>query len=938
MIGASLGPYKILEQLGAGGMGEVYLGEDTRLGRKVAIKVLPAEFASDPERLARFEQEARAAAALNHPHIAVVHDVGSDAGEDGQTTHYMVQEYLEGRSLRDQLDQGALPLDTALRLAAEVGEALKAAHRAGIVHRDLKPDNVFVTEDEHAKVLDFGLAKLTEIAPAAAGEASMSPTMLGTVAGQVMGTAGYMAPEQAAGASDIDHRADMFAFGCVLYQMVTGRQPFAGRSVAETLAHIQHDEPPSIAESNPALPAELHRVIGKCLMKQPGRRYQHADDLIVDLQLLRGDVESGAATPAGETMAGAGATADGGAAGAAHRAGGLRYWIPYVATAAVTGAVVGLAVSNLGGTDEPVSPEPRLLSINLPADTPLEVETWRPAVVISPNGDRIVYVGNREGRSYIFVRDLARDEVTEVPGSEDGTGPFLSPDGESLGFFANNRLRITSLAGGVPTLHGQFSPVTRGASWGRNGNLALTTSNNSELRRLLIDGGEFPSDAFAQVRLRNNGGQPLTEIDPDAGVYSHRWPEYLPGGEAILFTVDTGPSFDTADIAVLSLTTGDIRTLIRGGTNAHYSPTGHIVFGRGGALLAAPFDVDTLEVTADPVTVLQGVMTEPGGATHFSLSRDGTLVYVPGGPVVPARRLVWVDRRGNAEPLPAEAREYMSPSLSPDGQQVAVTIREGSNYDIWLTDVRRGGLSPLTSHPGEDFGPVWTPDGEYVTFASEMAETSPTASWRRADAGADGEILIPSAEDSRTWGFPNSWSPDGNTLVLSTRRGNDANLEIWSPTGGEPTSFEASPGDQAAATFSPDGLWIAFSSDHSGRMEAYLKRADGEGGLVNVSIGGGAEPVWSRDGSEIFYRNGHKMMSVPVTGTGVDIELGTPGMLFEKRFLPTGPTHMRRNYDVAADGRFLMIQRETDLTPTELKVVLNFSEVLRRLVPGPVRQ
>ncbi len=528
--------------------------------------------------------------------------------------------------------------------------------------------------------------------------------------------------------------------------------------------------------------------------------------------------------------------------------------------------------------------------------------------------------------------------MVPVPGSEGGTGPFFSPDGESLGFFANDRLKTASLAGGVPSVRGLFSPVTRGASWSSDGIIVVTSSNNSELRRLMINGDAFPHDAFGEAPLDGRGLQILTVIDPGGGVYSHRWAEYLPGGEAILFTVDTGGSFDNADIAVLSLTTGETTTLIRGGTNAHYSPTGHIVFGRGGALLAAPFDADTLEVTLPAVSVLEGVMMEPGGAAHFSLSRDGTLVYVPGGVLVPDRRLVWVDRNGDAEPLPADTREYMSPSLSPDGLRVAVTVREGSNYDIWLVDVRRGNLSPLTSHPGEDFGPVWTPDGERVAFASEMGDTSPTAWWRRADAGAAAEILVRVPAGGSTWGFPSSWSPSGETLALAVRRGDDLNSGIWLLSlsdGGEPTEFQASESEESSAMFSPDGQWIAFSSDQSGRTEVYLKRADGTGGLESVSVDGGAEPTWSHDSTEIFFRNGNKMMSAAVELTGTDIRLGTPGLLFEGRFLPTGPTHMRRNYDVAADGRFLMIQRETDLTPTELKVVLNFGEELRRLVPGP---
>ncbi|MFQ5744929.1 MAG: serine/threonine protein kinase, partial [Acidobacteriota bacterium] len=421
MIGKSLGPYKILEPLGAGGMGEVYLGEDTRLGRKVAIKVLPAEFASDPERLARFEQEARAGAALNHPHIAVVHDVGSETGEDGSTTHFMVQEYLEGQSLRGRLDKGALPLDKTLDLATEVGEALIAAHKSGIIHRDLKPDNIFVTGDGHAKVLDFGLAKLTEGMALAGTSASMSPTMLGTIAGQVMGTAGYMAPEQIQGDVEVDRRADLFAFGCVLYEMVAGKRAFSGETVLDTLHAIARTEPQPLREIEPDLPAELHRILRKCLAKDTTRRYQVADEIVVDLRQLQDDIAAGVAIPVG----GSEVTV---ASVAVETTRGTLWKM----AAPIAVAIALLAVLTGWFMRSPLSPPPesiiRRFRIDYPPETAfLSLSTL--GVAISPDGRSVVFNAD----SQLWLRAIDDLVAAPIRGTEGARVPFFSPDGQQLG-------------------------------------------------------------------------------------------------------------------------------------------------------------------------------------------------------------------------------------------------------------------------------------------------------------------------------------------------------------------------------------------------------------------------------------------------------------------------------------------------------------------------
>ena len=546
MIGTSLGPYKIIEQLGAGGMGEVYLGEDTRLGRKVAIKVLPAEFASDPERLARFEQEARAAAALNHPHIAVVHDVGSEAGEGGATTHFIVQEYLEGQSLRERLDKGALPLGKALDLATEAGEALIAAHKAGIIHRDLKPDNIFVTEEGHAKVLDFGLAKLTEMAAPTGGSASMSPTMLGTVAGQVMGTVGYMAPEQING-EEIDQRADLFAFGCVLYQTVTGRQAFSGRNVMQTLDLILAEEPVSLGEIDSELPAELERIVRKSLAKEPDKRYQTAADLVVDLRAVQAEITGGTAQSAAKL----GGRRDGSSSAAS---GGIGRGT--VAMIAVVAALVSAAAAwaALRSPAAPVGP-PMAFTMELPPETVFD-SAGRHLLAFSADGESLVFVANEQ----LYLHNMRDPGATAIRGTENGGRmPFFSPDGQRVGFWAENELRTVSINGGVATTLCETDNPW-GASW-------------TEDDRVIWGRGRR-----GIWQVADTGGRPEQIINVDEGESAHG-PQLLPCGTTVLFTLSqVSATWDDARIVVEDLESGYRTVLVESGSDARYLSTGHLVY------------------------------------------------------------------------------------------------------------------------------------------------------------------------------------------------------------------------------------------------------------------------------------------------------------------------------------------------------------------------
>ncbi|MDA2930045.1 protein kinase [Acidobacteria bacterium AH-259-O06] len=913
MVGETISHYHIFEKLGEGGMGEVYRAEDTKLKREVAIKVLPQQFTQDPQRLARFAREAQLLASLNHPNIAAIYGL-----EEADGVRFLVLELVEGVTLAERVAKGPLPVEEALEVCCQIAEGVEAAHEKGVIHRDLKPANVKITPEGQVKVLDFGLAKAFQRETPVA-DISHSPTLTEemTRSGVILGTAGYMSPEQARG-KPVDKRTDIWAFGCVVYEMLSGKRTFEGEMVSDMMAVILRTEPDWDALPKKT-PWKVRDLLRRCLQKDPLSRLRDIGDARIEIgEALTEPSEDSAMVklvPGGLSQR-------------------VVSWS--VAAAFALGAIVaGLTVWRITRPAPLPAAPPKHLAITLPPTAPMEIETWRPALAISPDGNRLVYVANRGGKRQLYLRQMDDQEALPIPGTEDGYSPFFSPDGESIGFFAGWELKKVSLSGGPPVTLRGVPPVTRGATWGPDDTIIFTSNPNGGFARISAIGGPLPNDAFSDAPIRERGEQLLTSADREQGEYSHRWPEFLPGGKAVLFTVDTGGSFDNASIAVLSLESGDTKVLFPGGTNARYSPTGHIVFAQAGSLLAVPFDLERLEVTGPSVSILDGVMMEPGGAAHFTLSRDGSLVYVPGGLLVPDRKLVWVDRLGNVEPLLAEPKGYMTPSVSPDGQHVAVTIREGSNYDIWVVEVRRGTLNPLTSHPGEDFDPIWTPDGKRVTFASEMAEgqKGPALWWRPADADGPAEPVQVRSSDL-LWKFPTSWSPDGQTVIFNAI---DTEIKngIWTQsieTEAEAREFHVTEFDESSAMFSPNGRWLAFVSNQSGRHEVYVKAFGGSGGMKRASVEGGTEPVWVADGSEIYYRNGEKMMATAVE-TGAELKIGDPEMLFEGRFLPTGRPDARRNYDIAPDGRFLMIKREQDVTPTEFSILLNWFEELKRLVP-----
>ena len=897
MIGTSLGPYKIIEQLGAGGMGEVYLGEDTRLGRKVAIKVLPAEFAGDPERLARFEQEAKAAAALNHPHIAVVHDVGAE-GE----THFIVQEYLEGHSLRERLDKGALPLDKALDLGVEVGEALIAAHKAGIIHRDLKPDNIFVTEEGHAKVLDFGLAKLTEVASVAGASASMSPTMLGTVAGQVMGTAGYMAPEQVAGDTEIDHRADLFAFGCVLYGMVTGRQAFRGQNVHETLGKILSAEPAAVAEIDASLPAELQRIIRKALAKDVNRRYQTASDLSVDLRQLQDDVAAG--------------TAPGAAFEPAPRA--ASSGLPTRVVVPVAAALMLLVAATTWFVSRP-TPEPGPVvrfDIHLPEGVNLESPAY-PTVAISRDGSEIVF-NTPDG---LWRKGLDETESTNLRGTGDALAPFMSYDGRQVGFWADGELKRISIAGGAPV---SIAPagIPFGATWTEDGTIFFGQLDPPGIFRVQASGGEM---------------QQVVEAEEGELVYG---PQLLPGGEWLLFTVRPAgaATWNQSVIVAQNLSTGERRELVPAARDGRYIPSGHIVYFLNGSILVVEFDAERLQVRGETASIFEGVTgsNNTSAAAHFATSDGGTLVYAPGAPGSVGRDLVWVDDRGTAELVGAPAGDYWWVDLSPDGDMVAVTRVDEGTRDVYTWDIGNAVLARLTSG-GMDFNARFSPDGSMVAFASgrDVGDAGRNVYVAPRDGSATATLLHATNDHL----YPMSWTQDGRLLLVSRTGGtagsdDSDDLLVLSADGESLEELVAEPGfSEEAAVLSPDEQWLAYVSNDSGE-QVWVRRFPGPSGRTAVSPSGAHSPRWSADGKTIFYVYDGALwaasMQLDTTASVVDRErlFSIGGYRMDHFGMPT--------YAVHPDGRFLFVTNPVAAGGSavpHLKVVFNWFEELKERVP-----
>ena len=869
--GTRLGPYEIESVLGAGGMGEVYRARDTRLKREVAIKILPAAFAQDPDRTARLQREAEVLATLNHPNIAAVYGFEESPAATG-----IVLELVEGPTLADRIVHGPLPIDEALAIAKQIADALDAAHEKGIIHRDLKPANIKVTPGGKVKVLDFGLAKMAEIEPVGSSSLSMSPTLAvqATSAGLILGTAGYMSPEQARG-KVVDRRSDIWAFGCVLFEMLTGRKTFeTGETVSDAVAAILTKDPDWNAL--PAhVPQPIRRLLRRCLEKDPDRRLHH----IADARLEIADAMS---ADAEET---------------APQRPVSRPWlriVPWsVAAVAVAVAVFG-AWATIGSRRSDLAVV-RRLELTLPPS--VEMFTSNRTVAVSPDGTRVAFVGIRTGSRQVYVRALDQFEAVPIKGSDSATACFFSPDGRSIGLITNGGiLRTISLADGLVTTVTDRANFLYGGAWG------------DDDRIVFVRGG-----TLWQIARSGGNATQLTKLGGPQGDTVHSLPIYLPGGKALLFAVASG---DRRRIDALVLATGERRTVIEGASLPIYAASGHLVFVRDSELLAAPFDTDRLTVVGTASQAIERLPAQLQGIPAIDISGAGTVVYAPTAAV---SRIVSVTRQGAEQPLNDVVRNYATPRLSPDGTRLLVQAG-----DLWIQDLARSNFTRVTSRDTViNAFPTWLPDGRRVIYRSPSGLRI-----QDVEGGVQGQILAGTGD----YDYANAVAADGDTLVIS-RSTQETSFDVLKLSLRNPSNVQplvATPSYESGAQFSPDGKWLAYVSNESSQNEVYVRPYPALDRRIPVSTQGGTQPVWNPNGKEIFYRNGDKMMVVELTTTP-DVKLSTPRLLFEQRYA-YGVGITMANYDVTRDGQhFIMVKDEAG--GGRLNVILNWFTELNRLAP-----
>jgi serine/threonine-protein kinase len=923
-VGGRFGSFEILAPLGQGGMGVVYRARDTRLARDVAIKVLPAAVASDPERLARLDREAQILASLNHPHIAQIYGL-----EDGDGVRALVMELVEGPTLEQLIARAAsasggradargIPIAEALAIATQIAEALDAAHDRGVVHRDLKPSNIKVRPDGAVKVLDFGLARALEHPVDAVGaSAAMSPTMSihATQPGMVLGTAAYMSPEQATG-KQADHRSDLWAFGVVLLEMLTGRPAFGGDTVPEVLAAVLKTQPDWTALP-PDTPAPVRRLLRRCLQKDRSRRLDSAADARLEIEdaLSRSEPEPGPAGPAPPRVSP----------------------LTIAALIAASALIAALAMwMSLRRSQDDHASAIRFTEAP-PSTQPLKLNQFATVIAVSPDGRHFVYAARGGDENVesggtggaLMLRSLDRLEATALVPS--GRSPFFSPGGDWVGYFDDNEFVVkrVPISGGSPVGICRFVGGPRGASWSDDNTIVFATAD----------------PATGLWRVPAGGGEPTPLTTPDAGEPrgDHFFPSVLPGARGVLFTIaDPGRPGD-ATVAVLDLESGEQRALVRGGSHARYIATGHLVYAASGTLRAMRFDLDRLQVVGEPLPVVEDVSVTSTGAAQFDVSPAGSLVYVTrdASSAPPPRSLEWVDRKGRGQPLKAPVRPYAAAHLSPDGTRVALQIG-GQDSGIWIWDLARETIRKLTHGP-LDGHPEWTPDGRHLVFASSRGGL-PSLYMQAADGSGPIERLTDS--DGARW--PTGVASDG-TFVIGHEYGNTTSFDLFvlplarggsapsrggsrAPTDTRGRTLVEDPLAQSLPAIAPNQRYLAYQSNESGRSEIYVRPfPETDRGKWQVSTEGGSRPVWRQD--ELFYVDASgALVAVPVEKSGETFAWGTPIRLVGKAVEPGAPTI--RSFDVAPDGqRFLLLRDDpaaaSRATGANIVVVLNWGSELR---------
>jgi serine/threonine protein kinase len=867
--GTRLNQYEVELLLGVGGMGEVYRAHDTKLGRRVALKLLPSDLEADADRLARLQQEAQILASLNHPSVGAIYGL-----EEGA----LVLELVEGPTLAERIAQRPIAIVDAVPIAMQIAGAVRAAHERGIIHRDLKPANIKLRPDGVVKVLDFGLASLTESSPPAS-EA-------------IAGTPPYLSPEQARGDA-ADRRGDIWAFGCVLYEMLTGKRAFGGGSVRETLVNVQRAEPDWEALPRDT-PASIRTLLERSLLKD---RQHRISDMSVAIYLLEDALRP--ARPVAELNR-------------------LSLWWRRIAigvsvlAALMFGGGLWWALNN-GPT---TASAPVRFEIAVPEAQGLAVNNTL-SFAVSPNGDHVVYkVGSQ---SQLVLRAL--DDLTPRPlTGAAGSSPFYSPNGQWIAFFSAGRLSKISAAEGSAIELCAIGAPQRGGVWLADDTILFATADRET----------------GVMRVSSGGGKPdvLTTPNRSQGELDHWYPEILPGGRAVLLTIVRGNP-ERFDVAVLDLETRRTTVIVEGGSQAAFVESGHLVYTAGGTVRAVGFDPQTLAVLTPPAPVLDEVMTHGNGLAQFA-TRGGTLVYLPAGASAPRRSVVWVDRQGREQSLGIPPRPFAAARLAPDEQRIALDIgATGFEHAIWLWDVPRQTLTPLNVDPGDETQPVWTPDGRRLVFRSERGG-SPNIYWQPSDGSGSAEPLFPTPRPQ----FPYSVSPDGTRLFLAQLSPpTQSDIGVLMLQGRRLELLIDTPFYEFGAEVSPDGRWLAYQSNESGQYEIYVRPLpDVTRGRWQISTSGGARPAWARNGQELYYIDSdERMTAVLVHPTATTLAAGTPTTILPPRYVVNAPgTTYARGYDVAADGRFLMIKNEDlgDRSQGSGPVVIHkWSEELRRVVP-----
>jgi serine/threonine protein kinase/Tol biopolymer transport system component len=881
-IGTKLGTYEVTSHIGSGGMGEVYQAHDSNLGRDVAIKVLPEQFARDPERLARFQREAKLLAALNHPNIATIHGL-----EQSGETHYLVMELVPGETLAQLIKRdGAIHFREALAIAKQIAEALEAAHEKTIIHRDLKPANVKVTPEGRVKVLDFGLAKAFAAEPSAEDIAN-SPTLsaLPTQQGMIMGTAAYMSPEQARGRL-VDKRSDFWSFGCVLYELLTGKQAFYGENTTDILAAVVKAEPDwqtIPANTAPAIQALLRR----CLQPELNRRARDAGDLRIQIE------EALSAPPSAEAAT------------------SKRRSIPLWIAATGVGTVAIIAAWMTLWRHAPQGPAPAVrFAFTIPEQQELQIAN--PNVAVSPDGRQFAFVtASTAGKSALWVRALDSVASRLFVDTEGAVGPFWSPDSQFIGFFADGKMKKVSATAGGPVQTICAAQGGLGASWGADGTIIFAASNRTPIYRVTAAGGT---------------PEVITSFDETRKQNSHRFPLFLPDGHNFLYTARSDVR-DNTGIYIGSLDSKTTTWLFSTQSNAVYTPPGYLLYTQDSNLMARAFDTGSLTLSGEPFALVGGVMGNPTSAWgSMSASADGSvLTHVGAVPV--DKQVSWFDRTGKQlEPVgePQVFREGVR--LSPDGKRIAVVIpdADSGNRDIWLMDAAGGTRTRLTTHPANDWFPEWSPDGSQIIFATDRDGASSLYRKATDNSGSDERVLKSGTPDGP---FPNNWSADGRFVVLHAT---NANIDIWVlPMFGDrkPYPLVQTPFNEQAAVFSPDGKWVAYMSNESGANEIYVRPFD-KPGKQRISKAGGMLPRWSRDGHELLYMEGVKMMGAAIA-PGAELTVRAPVHLFDACAPPA--TAYDYHYDVSNDGRRFLIRCPLPrTTPLQVNVWVNWLEEVQR--------